>query len=179
MISLRLNLNFLLLFQAVNHFFILVVNLQMSELVGRKRIFSKRGDNWSSFPPALSSLKLFFFVRKQEFLDHEPECGVARHRQFSKRIIGGEKAKFSELPWQAHIRISSYQCGGVLLNHWWVTTNDLTIEWQNLNPLSHPSATLAPQSKGQWWKFELCDTSATSKASKTKLWNFKLLSLIS
>ena len=42
--------------------------------------------------------------RKQEFLDHEPECGVSRHRQFSKRIIGGEKAKFSELPWQAHIR---------------------------------------------------------------------------
>ena len=47
--------------------------------------------------------------RKQEFLEHEPECGVSRHRQFSKRIIGGEKAKFSELPWQAHIRISSYQ----------------------------------------------------------------------
>lgn len=42
--------------------------------------------------------------RKQEFLEHEPECGVSRHRQFSKRIIGGEKAKFSELPWQAHIR---------------------------------------------------------------------------
>ena len=47
--------------------------------------------------------------RKQEFLEAEPECGVSRHRQFSKRIIGGEKAKFSELPWQAHIRISSYQ----------------------------------------------------------------------
>ena len=42
--------------------------------------------------------------RKQEFLEAEPECGVSRHRQFSKRIIGGEKAKFSELPWQAHIR---------------------------------------------------------------------------
>ena len=26
-------------------------------------------------------------------------------------------------------------------------TNDLTIEWQNLNPLSHPNATLAPQTR--------------------------------
>ena len=47
---------------------------------------------------------------------------MSRHRQFSKRIIGGEKAKFSELPWQVHIRISSYQCGGVLLNHWYIAT---------------------------------------------------------
>ena len=26
-------------------------------------------------------------------------------------------------------------------------TNDLTIGWQNLNPLSHPNATLAPQAR--------------------------------
>ena len=25
--------------------------------------------------------------------------------------------------------------------------NDLTIGWQNLNPLSHPNATLAPQAR--------------------------------
>jgi len=63
-----------------------------------------------------------FEARKQDFQEQEPECGVSRHRQFSKRIIGGEKAKFSELPWQVHIRISSYQCGGVLLNHWYIAT---------------------------------------------------------
>ena len=30
--------------------------------------------------------------------------------------------------------------------------NDLTIGWQNLNTVSHPNATLAPQvgKKGQW-----------------------------
>merc|ERR1711910_300964 len=66
--------------------------------------------------------KDLFEKRKEELLDHEPECGVSRHGHFSKRIIGGEKAKFSELPWQAHIRISSYQCGGVLLNHWYIAT---------------------------------------------------------
>lgn len=74
-------------------------------------------------PPELGRKeKDIFEKRKQEFLEHEPECGVSRHRQFSKRIIGGEKAKFSELPWQVHIRISSYQCGGVLLNHWYIAT---------------------------------------------------------
>ena len=74
-------------------------------------------------PPNLGRKeKDIFEKRKQEFLEHEPECGVSRHRQFSKRIIGGEKAKFSELPWQVHIRISSYQCGGVLLNHWYIAT---------------------------------------------------------
>ena len=26
-------------------------------------------------------------------------------------------------------------------------SNDLTIGWQNLNPLSHPNATLAPQAR--------------------------------
>jgi len=58
----------------------------------------------------------------KEILHNEPECGITRHRQFAKRIIGGHKAKFAELPWQVHIRISSYQCGGVLLNHHYVAT---------------------------------------------------------
>jgi len=58
----------------------------------------------------------------KEILHNEPECGITRHRQFTKRIIGGHKAKFAELPWQVHIRISSYQCGGVLLNHQYVAT---------------------------------------------------------
>ncbi len=42
-----------------------------------------------------------------------------------KRIIGGNTASFGELPWQAHIRISGFQCGGVLLNHYYVATAGL------------------------------------------------------
>ena len=37
-----------------------------------------------------------------------------------------------------------------------VASNDLTIGWQNINPLSHPNATLAPQARqvrlsGEFW----------------------------
>ena len=88
-------------------------------------------------PPDLARKeKDIFEKRKQEFLEHEPECGVSRHRQFSKRIIGGEKAKFSELPWQAHIRISSYQCGGVLLNHWYIATAAHCVHRAKLHKIS-------------------------------------------
>ena len=33
-------------------------------------------------------------------VQNEVECGVTKHRAFNKRIIGGKKAKFAELPWQ-------------------------------------------------------------------------------
>ena len=49
-------------------------------------------------------------------------CGTPRISQFAKRIIGGDEARFGEFPWQAHIRISGYQCGGVLVNHFFVAT---------------------------------------------------------
>jgi len=39
-----------------------------------------------------------------------------------KRIIGGNEAYFGEFPWQAHIRIAGYQCGGVLVSRWYVAT---------------------------------------------------------
>ena len=38
--------------------------------------------------------------KSKEILHNEPQCGVTKHRQFAKRIIGGKKAKFAELPWQ-------------------------------------------------------------------------------
>ncbi|XP_042223111.1 brain-specific serine protease 4-like isoform X4 [Homarus americanus] len=53
---------------------------------------------------------------------NNPQCGIERSTQFSKRIIGGDEANFGEFPWQAHIRISGYQCGGVLINHYFVAT---------------------------------------------------------
>ena len=55
--------------------------------------------------------------------------------------------------------------------NWCSRVIDHTLGYQNWNLLSHPNATLAT-SKGQWRKFELHDTSATSNI---KWWNFELL----
>lgn len=52
------------------------------------------------------------------------ECGVARTAQntIQKRIIGGRTAQFAEYPWQAHIRIAEFQCGGVLVARQFIAT---------------------------------------------------------
>lgn len=44
----------------------------------------------------------------------EEECGLSADRVLLKRIIGGNEAKFGQFPWQAHLKIAAYQCGGVL-----------------------------------------------------------------
>ncbi|VEN35158.1 unnamed protein product [Callosobruchus maculatus] len=50
------------------------------------------------------------------------ECGITADRIFSKRIIGGKKALFGQYPWQAYIKIATYQCGGVLVSRKFVAT---------------------------------------------------------
>ncbi|XP_044745029.1 serine protease 27 [Coccinella septempunctata] len=52
----------------------------------------------------------------------EEQCGISTDRMFMKRIIGGNKAKFGQYPWQVYIKIGSYQCGGVLVSHRYVAT---------------------------------------------------------
>lgn len=43
-----------------------------------------------------------------------PACGIPRtpSSTLQRRIIGGRAAHFAEFPWQSHIRIKEYQCGG-------------------------------------------------------------------
>ena len=43
------------------------------------------------------------------------------------------------------VSLSSEQCIRFVIRS--VMTNDLAIGWQNLNSLSHPNATLAPQAR--------------------------------
>ncbi|KAK3870340.1 hypothetical protein Pcinc_024419 [Petrolisthes cinctipes] len=67
---------------------------------------------------------------------NEPGCGIPRISHFSKRIIGGNEASFGEFPWQAHIRISGYQCGGVLVNHFFVATAAHCVHKARLNQIT-------------------------------------------
>ncbi|ODM91977.1 Serine proteinase stubble [Orchesella cincta] len=62
-----------------------------------------------------------FDINDLSVSDYDIECGIQKMGA-QKRIIGGNTASFGELPWQAHIRISGFQCGGVLLNHYYVAT---------------------------------------------------------
>lgn len=63
-------------------------------------------------------------------LQNQFECGVPRTAQntIQKRIIGGRTAPFAALPWQAHIRIAEYQCGGILVSRQFVITAAHCIE---------------------------------------------------
>ncbi|XP_048489321.1 trypsin-1 [Plutella xylostella] len=54
--------------------------------------------------------------------DTQADCGIPSSRLLQKRIIGGRAARFAEFPWQAHVRISEFQCGGVLVSRWFVAT---------------------------------------------------------
>ncbi|KAB0805516.1 hypothetical protein PPYR_02486 [Photinus pyralis] len=54
--------------------------------------------------------------------EDDDECGLSSDRMLSKRIIGGDEAKFAQFPWQAHLKISTYQCGGALVSQRFVAT---------------------------------------------------------
>ncbi|XP_061726529.1 serine protease 42 [Cydia pomonella] len=62
------------------------------------------------------------FRRRVDDDNTQLDCGLPSTRILQKRIIGGREARFAEFPWQAHVRISEFQCGGVLVSHWFVAT---------------------------------------------------------
>ncbi|XP_066157443.1 trypsin-7 [Euwallacea fornicatus] len=63
------------------------------------------------------------FQRRTDFMeDFEESCGLSNDRLFQKRIVGGTQADFGQFPWQAYIKITSYQCGGVLVSKKFVAT---------------------------------------------------------
>lgn len=53
--------------------------------------------------------------------DNSTFCGTAQAKPQS-RIVGGQDALYGEFPWQAHIKLNRQQCGGVLLNNFYVLT---------------------------------------------------------
>lgn len=53
-------------------------------------------------------------LKPQKRNDEIDDCGLSSDRIMLKRIIGGNEARFAQFPWQVHIKIGAYQCGGVL-----------------------------------------------------------------
>lgn len=82
------------------------------------------------------------------FLQHD--CGIPRnyHNTIQKRIIGGRPAKFAEFPWQAHIRISEYQCGGALVSRNFVATAAHCIQRARLQDIAVFLGELDTQNSG-------------------------------
>lgn len=66
--------------------------------------------------PVSQSLSKKAILRRRDDDIFQLDCGIPKSSQntIQKRIIGGRPAQFAEYPWQAHIRIAEYQCGGVL-----------------------------------------------------------------
>ncbi|XP_055319942.1 serine proteinase stubble isoform X2 [Sitodiplosis mosellana] len=82
--------------------------------------------------PTVPTFKHNMLRRRMDDHDgmNQLECGIPRTAQntIQKRIIGGRVAPFAALPWQAHIRIAEYQCGGVLVSRYFVITAAHCIE---------------------------------------------------
>ncbi|XP_037808203.1 serine proteinase stubble [Lucilia sericata] len=101
----------------------------------------------------VTSLPKRVFLRRRD--DNElllkPECGLARSFQqtLQKRIIGGRPAHFAEYPWQAHIRIAEYQCGGVLVSKNMVATAAHCVQQARLQDISVYLGELDTQNLGQ------------------------------
>jgi V8-like Glu-specific endopeptidase len=81
-------------------------------------------------------------------------CGITQAKPQS-RIIGGSDAMYGEFPWQAHIKLNKQQCGGVLLNNYYVLTaahciyqvrlSDITIQLGVYDIQDHSRQDYAPQ----------------------------------
>ena len=83
---------------------------------------------------------------------------------------------------EVHVKII-YQVCGMINSHRKLLVgccciNDLTIGWQNLNLLSHPTATLGPQARQARASCENLNYMTLSATSKAKCWNFELLAVV-
>ncbi|XP_055640255.1 serine proteinase stubble [Toxorhynchites rutilus septentrionalis] len=97
------------------------------------------------------SKKNSFFRRRSDQVGLTAECGIPRTAQntLQKRIIGGRTANFAEYPWQAHIRIAEYQCGGVLVSRMFVATAAHCIQQARLKDIVIYLGELDTQNSGK------------------------------
>ena len=87
--------------------------------------------------------------KSKEILHNEPQCGVTKHRQFAKRIIGGKKAKFAELPWQVRCFINiCCKCSLTCVKTW-------ETELHNVIRTMHQTVVLKLLKKGNFYSEKL------------------------
>ncbi|XP_050072357.1 uncharacterized protein LOC126560440 [Anopheles maculipalpis] len=98
---------------------------------------------------SFSKQKSFFHRRSDQLMQNE--CGIPQTSQntLQKRIIGGRTANFAEYPWQAHIRIAEYQCGGVLVSRRFVATAAHCIQQARLKDILIYLGELDTQNSGK------------------------------
>ncbi|XP_029709058.1 plasminogen [Aedes albopictus] len=91
------------------------------------------------------------FLRRRSDQMGNMDCGIPRTAQntLQKRIIGGRTANFAEYPWQAHIRIAEYQCGGVLVSRMFIATAAHCIQQARLKDIVIYLGELDTQNSGK------------------------------
>ncbi|KAL3286407.1 hypothetical protein HHI36_000916, partial [Cryptolaemus montrouzieri] len=88
----------------------------------KKKIVEHGTKNETLLPKEQEHKENFSAVLQRRTDDAGIECGISSDRLLMKRIIGGNRARFGQYPWQVYIKIGSYQCGGVLVSHHYVAT---------------------------------------------------------
>jgi hypothetical protein len=89
-----------------------------------RNIPPKRKRNSQAQPVQKKFSRRRYDASESNLLTQPPNCGIPRSPSstLQKRIIGGRPAYFAEYPWQAHIRIKEFQCGGALVSRHFVVT---------------------------------------------------------
>ncbi|CAH0551888.1 unnamed protein product [Brassicogethes aeneus] len=90
----------------------------MENEIEYKAELKKNKLHYNSAVPAIQK-RIDDFIEED---DINEECGISSDRIFSKRIIGGKEAAFGQFPWQAYIKLGTFQCGGVLVSRKYVAT---------------------------------------------------------
>lgn len=118
------------------------VNVNAIQPYSKKQFLRRRADH--EMIPSPINLN----VNNNNF---QPECGIPRTSEntIQKRIIGGRVSQFGEFPWQAHIRIAEYQCGGVLVSRYYVATAAHCIQQARLKDIVVYLGELDTQNSGK------------------------------
>ncbi|XP_018330295.1 trypsin-7 [Agrilus planipennis] len=109
--------------------------------------------------------------------DAEDECGLSGSRVISKRIIGGKEARFAEYPWQALLKISTFQCGGVLVSRKFVITAGHCVVKAKLKDIKVYLGELDTMDTGKVFEYEPAELHSVTRKILHPRFQYKLIQL--